>query len=79
MPSYEVGEDRVRLAAGWLIDRAGWKGRRVGHVGVHEHQALVLVNYGGGTGNGVLELAHRIQQEVADRFGVEIDMEVNVL
>ena len=54
-------------------------GRRVGHVGVHEHQALVLVNYGGGTGNEVLELAHRIQQEVADRFGVEIDMEVNVL
>ena len=50
-----------------------------GHVGVHEHQALVLVNYGGGTGNEVLELAHRIQQEVADRFGVEIDMEVNVL
>lgn len=79
MPSYEVGEDRVKLAAGWLIDRAGWKGRRVGHVGVHEHQALVLVNYGGGTGNEVLELAHRIQQEVADRFGVEIDMEVNVL
>ncbi len=79
MPFYEVDADHAKLAAGWLIDRAGWKGRREGAVGVHQQQALVLVNYGGASGNELLDLAHRVQQEVKSIFGVDIEMEVNVL
>ena len=69
----------VKLAAGWLIDRAGWKGRSEGRVGVHERQALVLVNRGGATGAEVIAFARRIQRSVAERFGVEISTEVNIL
>lgn len=79
MPSYEAGEGCRKLAAGWLIDRCGWKGRRVGPVGVHEKQALVLVNYGGATGADVLALADNVRSAVRTRFGVSIDMEVNLL
>lgn len=79
IPLYPSGKDGfTKLAAGWLIDRCGWKGRRVGNVGVHEKQALVLVNYGGGTGADVLALASAIQSDVRTRFGVDIEMEVNV-
>ena len=69
----------MKLAAGWLIDRAGWKGRSEGRVGVHERQALVLVNRGGATGAEVIAFARRIQRSVAERFGVEISTEVNIL
>lgn len=79
MPHYPAPEGRVKLAAGWLIDRAGWKGRSEGHVGVHERQALVLVNRGGATGSEVLAFARKVQQAVCERFGVEIDTEVNIL
>lgn len=79
MPHYPAPEGRVKLAAGWLIDRAGWKGRSEGHVGVHERQALVLVNRGGATGSEVLAFARKVQQAVRERFGVEIDTEVNIL
>ena len=79
MPFYDVDAERVKLAAGWLIDRAGWKGKREGCVGMHQRQALVLVNYGGASGGEVLALARRVQQEVRERFGVDIEMEVNVL
>lgn len=79
MPHYPAPEGHVKLAAGWLIDRAGWKGRSEGHVGVHERQALVLVNRGGATGGEVLAFARKIQQAVRERFGVEIDTEVNIL
>ncbi len=79
LPIYSVDATHVKLAAGWLIDRCGWKGRRQGAVGVHDRQALVLVNYGGATGRQVMELARAIQQNVRQRFGVEIDTEVNVL
>ena len=65
--------------SGWLIDRAGWKGRSEGRVGVHERQALVLVNRGGATGAEVIAFARRIQRSVAERFGVEISTEVNIL
>lgn len=81
MPLYPSAEgpERMKLAAGWLIDRCGLKGYRQGSVGVHEKQALVLVNHGGATGNEVLELARHVQRTVKERFGVEIDTEVNIV
>ncbi len=79
MPLYPAGEGRTKLAAGWLIEQAGMKGYREGCVGVHERQALVLVNYGGATGGEVLALAHKVQRAVRTKFGVEIAAEVNVL
>jgi UDP-N-acetylmuramate dehydrogenase len=78
MPSFPSG-DSIKIPAGWLIEQCGLKGARRGHVGVHPQQALVLVNYGGGTGSEVLSLAHEICRTVHDKFGVELEMEVNVV
>ena len=79
-PVYPVSAHGMcKLAAGWLIDRAGLKGFRMGRVGVHERQALVLVNFGGATGNEVIALARYVQQRVFDSFGVRIEPEVNIL
>ncbi|MFR9523296.1 MAG: UDP-N-acetylmuramate dehydrogenase [Rikenellaceae bacterium] len=81
MPCYAVaGEpDQVKLAAGWLIDRAGFKGHREGRVGVHPKQALVLINLGGATGGEVLALADKISSRVEELFSVTIKPEVNIL
>lgn len=79
MPHYPAPEGRVKLAAGWLIDRAGMKGRREGAVGIHERQALVLVNHGGATGGEVIAFAHKVQERVREKFGIAIDTEVNIL
>ena len=79
MPHYPAPEGRVKLAAGWLIDRAGLKGHREGRVGVHERQALVLVNLGGATGGEVIAFARKVQEAVRARFGIAIDTEVNIL
>ncbi len=80
MPLYPAHEEGMcKLAAGWLIDRAGLKGDRNGHVGVHERQALVLINLGGATGSEVIAYARLIQAKVRDRFGIEIDTEVNII
>lgn len=80
MPTYPSGhEGMTKLAAGWLIDRAGMKGYREGCVGVHDRQALVLVNLGGATGGEVMELARTVQQRVREAFGIDIDTEVNIL
>ncbi|MDX5372628.1 MAG: UDP-N-acetylmuramate dehydrogenase [Pseudomonadaceae bacterium] len=77
--SYPAGEGRVKLAAGWLIERAGWKGFREGDAGVHRLQALVLVNYGAASGGQLLALARRIQADIERRFGVLLEIEPNVL
>jgi UDP-N-acetylmuramate dehydrogenase len=73
--SYAQPDGRVKLAAGWLIDRCGWKGRAMGAAAVHERQALVLVNRGGASGAEVLALAKAIQRDVLERFGVELEAE----
>lgn len=80
MPIYPTADANLRkLAAGWLIDQAGMKGYRNGNVGVHSRQALVLVNYGGATGNEVIGLAGEVQQRVKEKFGIAIEPEVNIL
>lgn len=77
-PHYPAGNNQVKLAAGWLIEKAGWKGhRRVNH-GVHEKQALVLVNYGGATGSQILQLAEDIQDSILQQFSIALEMEVNI-
>ncbi len=72
-------DEGYKLAAGWLIEKAGWKGVRKGDSGVHEKQALVLVNHGNALGAEILELANKIQASVFDIFGVELETEVNVI
>lgn len=81
MPHYAVSDDatKIKLAAGWLIDKVGLKGYREGSVGVHTNQALVLVNYGGATGKEVMALAAKVSRSVYETFGVEISPEVNIL
>lgn len=80
MPHYPAAkEGKVKLAAGWLIDKAGMKGYKEGNVGVHERQALVLVNLGGATGGEVIAFAHKVVEKVKEKFGIEISPEVNVL
>ena len=79
MPHYPVDDAHVKIPAGWMIDRCGWKGKRVGHAGVHEKQALVLVNCGGATGKEVMHLAEEIVASVRERFGVTIRPEVNYI
>lgn len=75
---YPQADGQVKLAAGWLIEQAGWKGFRDADAGVHRLQSLVLVNYGTATGLQLLELARRIQRDIAERFGVELEMEPNL-
>jgi UDP-N-acetylmuramate dehydrogenase len=77
--AYRQADGRAKLAAGWLIDRCGWKGRAIGAAAVHERQALVLVNRGGATGADVLALARAIQADVRERFGVELEPEPLVI
>ncbi|NLC55936.1 MAG: UDP-N-acetylmuramate dehydrogenase [Armatimonadetes bacterium] len=72
-------EGGMKLAAGWLIEQCGWKGKRVGNVGAHARQALVIVNYGGATGAEILDFARQVQASVAARFGVALQTEVNII
>ena len=79
LPGYPLGNDVVKVPAGWLIEQAGWKGYRSGDAGVHAKQALVLVNYDKATGDEIMALARKVQQSVLDKFGVTISPEVNVI
>ena len=76
---YSLSEEKIKIAAGWIIDQCGWKGYRKGDVGVHEHQALVLVNYGNSSGREIISLAQEIQKSVLDKFDIEILPEVNII
>ena len=79
MPGYPIDNQNIKVPAGWLIEQCGWKGKRVGNIGVHPRQALVLVNYGGGTGQEILSLSEEIQAAVMDKFQIGLKPEVNIL
>lgn len=79
MPHYEVDADRVKIPAGWMIDRCGWKGKALGPAAVHDKQSLVLVNLGGATGKDVVALSDAVRASVREKFGVEIHPEVNFI
>jgi UDP-N-acetylmuramate dehydrogenase len=79
MKFYEVSETEVKVPAGWLIEQAGFKGKRFGDAGIHKNQALVLVNYGNATGQEILTVSKDIQQTVFEKFGIWIEAEVNVI
>ena len=75
IPHYPQADGSEKIAAGWLIEQCGWKGKRLGPAGCHEHQALVLVNHGGATGADILQLAEAIQHDVEERFGLVLEIE----
>ena len=79
MVAFKLSDNRFKIAAGWLSEQCGWKGYRRGDAGVHSQQALVLVNYGQATGTQILTLAKDIQASVKNKFGIKLEMEVNVV
>jgi UDP-N-acetylmuramate dehydrogenase len=78
-PFYPDSSGGIKIAAGWLIEKCGWKGKRTGDAGVHDKQALVLVNYGKATGFEILKLSEDIRKSVYNRFGIELETEVEVI
>src|SRR5690606_38711976 len=79
MPSYPVSDNEVKVPAGWLIEKAGFKGKRFGDYGVHKNQALVLVNYGNAKGSGIVRLAELIQKTIKKRCIISIEAEANIM
>jgi UDP-N-acetylmuramate dehydrogenase len=75
---YEMPDDQVKIPAAWLIEQCGWKGKQIGSVGCHNMQALVLINYGGATGKELLNHAQMVAQSVKEKFGIDLNPEVNV-
>lgn len=79
VPNYPVDEEHVKLAAGWLIEKAGWKGKTYDNYGVHKKQALVLVNYGGARGKDIFDLSENIIADIHSKFGIKLEREVNMI
>lgn len=79
MPHYPVDDTKEKIPAGWLIDQCGWKGKSLGRAGVHDKQALVLVNRGNANGNDIVRLCETIRSDVKQKFGIEINPEVNII
>jgi UDP-N-acetylmuramate dehydrogenase len=79
IPSYPSANQEVKVPAGWLIEQCGWKGKKVNNVGVHPQQALVLVNYGDGSGEDIFNLAMKISFSVKEKFNIELTPEVNII
>jgi len=79
MPNYIVSENEIKIPAGWLVEQSGFKGKRFGDAGVHEKQALVLVNFGNASGQDILELAKKIQITVFSKFQISLEIEVNIV
>ena len=77
--NYEINENEFKIAAGWMIEKAGWKGRKFNNYGVHEKQALVLVNYGLANGMEILNLSEEIILDIKDKFGITLEREVNII
>jgi len=78
MPHYTIDAEHEKIPAGWMIDQCGWKGKSLGNAGVHDKQALVLVNRGGAKGREIVHLCETIQRDVKQKFGIEIHPEVNI-
>lgn len=79
IPHYYISETEEKIPAGWLIEQCGWKGKRLGNAGVHDKQALVIVNHGGATGAEIAHLAREIQSSVKKNFGIDLKLEVNFI
>jgi UDP-N-acetylmuramate dehydrogenase len=79
LPHYVISENSIKIPAGWLIEQSGFKGKRFGNYGVHEKQALVLVNYDNATGKNIYQLAQRIQETIKSKFSINLEIEVNVI
>ena len=77
--SYKINENKFKIAAGWMIEKAGWKGKKFNNFGVHENQALVLVNYGLANGKEIFNLSERIILDIKEKFGITLEREVNII
>jgi UDP-N-acetylmuramate dehydrogenase len=79
IPGYKISDQTIKVPAAWLIEKCGFKGKRFGQVGVHEKQALVIVNYGKGKPEEIIDLKNKIKQEVKDKFRIDLIEEVNII
>ena len=77
--SYPIDQEHIKVPAGWLIEKAGWKGYKDGEIGVHERQALVLVNLGNARGKDIYKLSTQIQKSIQQKFGIDLEREVNII